>query len=90
MATKTSKKPVKKAAFKRPTFDLIFSSCPELVVLFDYMIENSGATEVTLNDVEDYIENMASTISQLINQFDEETTLDKLEWLEEGDCDVLG
>lgn len=88
MAAKTLKKS-KKAAAKKQTFNLIHGVCPELVNLLDYIIECQGeATDVTLAEVKDYAENITSAVQQLVEHFGEETTLDKLEWLDEDDCDL--
>jgi hypothetical protein len=63
MATKSKNKVAKKSSIKT-TFQPVHDECPELVNLFDYMIDQNGngSQGVRLSDVEQYVENMSETV----------------------------
>lgn len=87
MATKAQTKTKTKKHALKNTFLGVHGVCPELVNLFDYMVDQStnGSRDVTLRDVEGYVENMVDAITQLIDIFDPDTALAEIEHLDEID-----
>lgn len=67
MATKAKTKAKTKKHALKNTFLGVHGVCPELVNLFDYMVDQSthGSRDVTLRDVEGYVENMIDAITSV-------------------------
>jgi hypothetical protein len=84
LSNKTAKP--KKSALKN-SFIAVHGVCPELVNLFDYMVDQSthGTRDVTLRQVEHYAKNIQETLAELLDLFGPDTPLSEIEHMDEID-----
>jgi hypothetical protein len=77
--SKKSAKP--KANAPKNTYVGVHAVCPELVNLFDYMVDqnSTGSKGVTLRDVSAYTESIINELEQLLVVYSPETALAELE-----------